>query len=418
MFPKMVRIRQLFENICVDNLSSVMAFKLNDYCRSQGIITLAEKKIGITAGSRGIDSIPVILKTVAAFVKEKGGCPVIIPSMGSHGGGVLDTQIQILKDLGITDESTGASIVRNIATEMIGTTDSGVPVYVNKAVLELDGLIVVNRIKPHTDFHGSIESGICKMLAIGIGALEGAGATHSYALKNGYEETIVGVASKIMEKVPVIAAVGIIENCMGKTAKIDVFSADEIMLKEPLLLNEAKKLKAKLPVENVDVLVIDEIGKNISGTGMDTKVVGRIMVHGQKEPDIPKISRIVVLDVTGESHGNVLGIGLADITTKRVLEKTDFRSTAVNAINSMSPEQGRLPVVMDSDMEAIQAALRSLGALKKEECRIIHIKNTSFLEEMEVSIPVLEEIKLSNFIHIVGPMHEFEFDAAGSAVRV
>lgn len=418
MFPQMVRIRQILESPCVLDIASAMSENLQKYAQSIGLHSLAGKKIGITAGSRGIDSIPLILRSVADFVKGLEGRPFLIPAMGSHGGANVNDQIEILHDLGITEKTVGAPIIGNIETTLIGNTETGVPVHINRAVLELDGLIVVNRIKAHTDFEGKIESGICKMFAIGLGAYEGALTTHSYALTQGYEETIIGVASKMMDKVPIIAAIGILENWKGKTARIEVFSGSEIFSKEPLLLIEAKQLMVKLPVDKIDVLIIDEIGKNISGTGMDTKVVGRIMVRGQKEPVKPVISRIVVLDTTPESHGNVLGIGLADITTKKVFGKIDFNSTALNAISSMSPEQGRIPVVMNSDKDALKAALSSLGAIKSNESRIVHIRNTSWMEEMEISLPLLEELSSLGTINILGSPSSMRFGPDGTLVRI
>lgn len=418
MFPKIIRVQQIFDAPYISNVNKVTIANLSKFAHSSQMESLEGKRIGITAGSRGINNIISILEAISWFVKNRGGVPYLIPSMGTQGGGCIDGQLDILKSLGITEQSIGAEIIKNIHTSLLGYSSLGVPVFLNKEALGLDGIVVVNRIKPHTDFTGGIESGICKMFAIGLGGPQGALTAHSYAMKKGYEQTITDIAKTMIDNLNVIAAVGILENWKGQVSHIEPFSPKEIFSKEPQLLALAKKILVKLPVNELDVLIIDEIGKNISGTGMDTKVVGRIMVKGQKEPEKPTISRIVVLDITDESHGNAIGLGLADITTRRAFNKIDLNITAFNSVGSMTPEQGRIPVVMNSDKDAVNAALDSLGAIKHEKSRIIHIRNTLFMEEMEVSLPLLKELSSRDSIRILGTAHPLNFSSKGFLSRI
>jgi len=421
MFPKVIRIKQIFNAPYISDARKVTITNLTKAVNSSKIksLSLENKRIAITAGSRGISNIVSILEAISLFVKNRGGVPYLVPSMGTQGGGYIDGQLNILKGLGITEESTGARIIKNIDTSLVGYSSLlKVPVYMNKVALDLDGIIIVNRIKPHTDFFGSIESGICKMLAIGLGGPQGAPTVHSYGMQKGLEKTIIDVAKTMMNYLNIIFMVGLVENCKGQLAKVEIINPKEILVEEPKLLTLAKKMHARLPVNKLDVLIIDEIGKNISGSGMDTKVVGRIMLKGQKEPNEPSISRIIVLDITDESHGNSIGLGLADITTKKVFNKIDFDITALNALGSMAPESARIPIAMSSDKDALVAALNSLGAIKHEETRIIHIRNTSFLEEMEVSLPILRELSLGDSIRILGTAHPLNFSSKGFLSRI
>ncbi len=418
MFPKMVRIRQNVPAPEIADVYGTVMRSVTDFCASNRVIPFKGRRIGITAGSRGIYSIPLILRAVVDYVKQAGGSPFLIPSMGTHGGATAEKQVELLESLGVTEESVGAPVIRCVDTVYLGDTESGVPVHVNKATRQVDALIVVNRVKAHTDFSGEIESGLCKMFAIGLGSYTGATTTHSHALVKGYEQTITQVAGVMMKHLPVAFGVAIIENWKGKTAKVEVVTPGRLIERERELLREAKSLSIKLPVKKIDVLVIDEIGKNISGTGMDTKVVGRIMVIGQKEPDEPKITRIVALDLTAEAHGNATGIGLADITTKRLFEKVDMAVTSLNCVGSMSPEQGRIPVVVETDRDAVRAALDTLGAVDPAKARVIHIRNTLFLEEMEASESLLDEMKSLPYIEVLGQPADMRFGEDGSIVRM
>jgi len=415
MFPRMIKIKQNMPVQTVEDVVGAVLKSLDSIKARQ--INLEGKTIGITAGSRGINNISLILKTIADYVKEAKGNPVLIPSMGSHGGGALEGQREVLASLGITEEAVGAPVRCCIDTVMLGETPSGVPVYCNKEAVKMDGLIVVNRIKSHTDFSGKIESGICKMLAIGLGSEKGAITTHSHAIVKGYEEVITEVAKVMISKLPVLFAVGILENWKSETAEIGAFLPEEIVEKEKLMLAKYKESAIKLPFTDLDVLAVGEIGKNISGTGMDTKVIGRIHIKGQKEPDKPKIARIVVLGLTEESHGNAVGIGLADITTQEVFESIDLHRTGFNCISSMAPEQGFIPCVAADDREALESAFATLGAVEFSKVRMVYIKNTSALEEMAVSEALIEEVQSDSRLDIIGELEELQFDASGKLLN-
>lgn len=415
VFPRMIRIKQ---NMPSQELADVHA----GVCQALDSIKVRQmnlegKDIGITAGSRGIKNIPLILKTVADYIKAAGGNPIFIPSMGTHGGGALEGQREVLASLGITEESVGAPARCCIDTVLLGETPSGVPVYCNSEAVKMDGLVVVNRIKAHTDFSGEIESGICKMFAIGLGSEKGAYTTHSHAIIKGYEKVITEVAEVMISKLPVLFAVGILENWKSETAEIGAFLPGEIVEKEKLMLAKYKESAIKLPFTYLDVLAVGEIGKNISGTGMDTKVIGRIRIRGQKEPDKPQIARIVVLGLTEESHGNAVGIGLADITTREVFESIDLHRTGFNCISSMAPEQGFIPCVAADDREALESALTTLGAVEFSKVRMVYIKNTSSLEEMAVSEALIEEVQSDTRLDIIGELEELQFDASGKLLN-
>lgn len=415
-FPKIFRIHQKIPAPIIEDIISVTRSELKKLNLERAI--RPGHKVGITAGSRGISNIPLILKTISEFIKQYGAKSYLIPSMGTHGGAKAEEQIKILSDLGITPNNCKTEIIPCVETVLLGHTSSGYPVYANKAATEVDHLLVVNRIKQHTDFTGETESGIIKMMAIGLGSYRGATTAHSFALYNGHVKVFQEIAQVMLAKLPLIGALGIIENWQGKTAYINSICTVDIFKKEKQLLQKAKELKGKLPFKEIDVLVIEEIGKEISGTGMDTKVVGRIMILGQDEPKEPKIGRIVVLDLTKGSHGNAIGIGLSDITTKRFVSKIDYKVTKINCIGSLCPEQGRTPLAEDTDIEAIISGINSSGHLDPQKCRVLHIKNTLALEEMEASEAYWNEAKENPNIEIVSDLHDINFRSNGSIVKL
>ncbi|MDL2226587.1 nickel-dependent lactate racemase [Deltaproteobacteria bacterium OttesenSCG-928-M10] len=376
-------------------------------------IDLTGLTVGLTAGSRGIDRLPEILAAVVRQVKTKGGRPVIIPAMGTHGGDTAQRQIDLLASLGVTEGAVGCPINSQVETELLGTTREGVPVYASRAALEVDRLLIINRVKPHTDFSGDIESGLAKMMTIGLGAHRGAEAAHLYARQLGHELVFTSVAEVLRNKLPVLLGLGIYENWKGRLAGLEAFRPEDMPDGEKRLLAKVKEMTIKLPFEDLDVLVVGETGKNISGTGMDTKVVGRIMVKGQKEPEKPRIGCLAVLNLTEESHGNGCGLGLAEITTQKVLDRVDFLTTADNCISSMAPEQGRLPCVVPNDYRAITAAIATLGPVPVEQVRIAYIRNTLRLETLAVGQALRPMIERNPGLSIIGPPEYLQFDEHG-----
>jgi len=415
MLLKMVLVKQKVMAPKVNNIrkSVLKAFEQINVER----LDLSGLTVGITAGSRGISSIVEVLTIIIDMVKKAGGYPVIIPAMGSHGETTEEGQCNILASLGITEKSMSVPIRGSLETVLLGETTNNIPVYCNLNTKKVDRIILVNRVKPHTDFSGKIESGICKMLAVGLGGIRGALTTHQYSLIQGYEETITSIAAYMLKKIPVLFAIGILENWKGETAGIEGMLPEEVITKEQGLLKRAKKLLVKLPFHFINILILDEIGKNISGTSMDTKVVGRIMVKGQKEPKAPIIDRIVVLKLTPESHGNAIGVGLADIITLRLFKSIDIEATSLNSIKSMSPEQGRVPCVVKNDYDAIKSALLTLGAVDLNKVKVVYIKNTSKLELFAVSEGMIDEVAKNSQLEIIGKPEEIRFDVEGNLLN-
>lgn len=407
-YSKMYRIHQIFEVPKVENIEETLGHEL----QSINIQSLLKPgmRLAITAGSRGITNIKKILRHLVHVLKENSAHPFLIPAMGSHGGGTVEGQLEILKSLNITEESVGASILSSMEVVEIGRSCFDFPVLVDRHAAEADGIVVVNRIKPHTEFEGPIESGLMKMMAIGLGKHKGCLEVHKQTIHYGYREVIPEIGRIILEKLPILFGVAIVENVYDETALIKAISPSEFLVEEKRLLAKAKVLMARLPFDRIDVLIVDEMGKNISGTGMDTNVIGRIMFIGENEPKSPKITRIVVLDLTEESHGNGIGIGLADYTTQRLVDKIDIGATSINAIAGMTPEKGRIPIALKTDREAVEAALTTIGAIDPEKARVVHIKNTLEIAEFDISEALLRDLEGRADLKLVKPVGPLSFD--------
>jgi hypothetical protein len=415
-YPKMYRLRQVFDAPKVQDIEVTLDNELASI--RAGSLIRPGMKIAITAGSRGVAHMNQILKQLVGFARRAGAEPFLIPTMGSHGGGTAEGQMEVLKSLHITEETVGAPIISSMEVVEIGRSRFGFPVFVDKHAAQADGIVVVNRIKPHTEFEGPIESGIMKMMAIGMGKHRGCLEVHKQTVHYGYRDVIPEIGSVIAEKLPVLFGIGIVENIYDETALIRALLPSEFLEKEKELLALAKRLMARLPFERMDVLIVDEMGKNVSGTGIDSNVIGRIMFIGEKEPEPRKITRIVVLDLTEESHGNAVGIGLADYITQRLLKSVDFAATSTNAITAMSPEKGRIPIALATDRAAVEAALETIGAVPPERARIAHIKNTLEMGELEVSEALVQEASGRKELKVLGELGPLSFDEAGSIRRV
>jgi hypothetical protein len=411
-YSKMYRIRQILDVPKVDDIEETVSRELESI--EIGSLIKAGLHIAITAGSRGIPGIERILRHLVRLLRENGAKPFLIPAMGSHGSGTAEGQLEILETLNITEETVGAPIISSMEVIEIARSSYGFPVLVDKHASGADGIVVVNRIKPHTEFEGPIESGLLKMMAIGMGKHKGCLEVHKQAVHYGYREVIPEIGRVIIEKLPVLFGVGIVENIYDETAFIKAVLPSRLFAEEERLLAEAKRLMARLPFDKVDVLIVDEMGKNISGTGMDSNVIGRIMFIGEKEPENPKITRIVVLDLTEESHGNAIGIGLADYTTQRLVNKIDHVATTTNAVAGMTPEKGRIPIALKTDKEAVEAAFTTIGAVDPEEVRVVHIKNTLEIAELDISEALLDEVKGREDLKLVEELGPLSFDKEGN----
>jgi hypothetical protein len=370
-------------------------------------------RIAVTAGSRGISGIDLILKTVVAALRAAGADPFLVPAMGSHGGGTAEGQVAVLESLGITEARVGAPVRASMAVVEIGRSEFGFPVWVDRYAAEADGIFVVNRIKPHTDFTGPLESGLMKMLAIGLGKHKGCLDVHRQTVQHGYRRVIPAIGNLILAKLPVIGGLGIVENCFDRTALVKAVAPAAFAAREAELLTEAKRLMGRLPFERLDLLIVEEMGKNLSGTGMDTNVIGRVMFVGEPEPETPRITRIVVLNLTPASHGNAIGLGLADFTTRRTVEALDLAATRTNAVAAMTPEKGRIPIAMPTDREAVAAALTTIGAIDPVAARVVHIRNTLALGTLSISTALREEAAAHPDLEICGETAPMAFDEAG-----
>ncbi|GAB3036563.1 nickel pincer cofactor-dependent isomerase, group 22 [Natronobiforma cellulositropha] len=347
--------------------------------------------VAVGVGSRGIGEIERIAPAVVDELRAQGFDPVVVPAMGSHGGATSEGQRRTLAALGLSERRLGCEIDGRMATRAVGETASGQPVYVAEAALEADGIVLLNRVKPHTSFEGPVESGLCKMAAVGLGKREGAAAMHERALVDGYAETITEAFAVVRAETPLLGGVAVVENGEEQPAAVEGMSADALPDAEAALLERAKAHLPTLPFDALDVLVIDRIGKDVSGTGMDTNVVARTPMVGASGPEVPEITRIVVRGVSEASHGNAHGIGLADLTTTAVLEELDLEAMYTNALTSGSLELDRLPVALPTEAQALTAAVSCIGPSDPETVRIAWIRDTGHLTRFYVSSALASE---------------------------
>jgi hypothetical protein len=351
-----------------------------------------EGRVAVCLGSRGIHDVVPIATAVVDALRERGCEPVAVPAMGSHGGATADGQRRALAELGLTEETLGCPVDARMDTEVVGTTDAGDEVHVARSVLEADAVVAVNRVKPHTNFTGRVESGLSKMLTVGVGKQPGAGAFHRRALGDGYVTAIEATLPVVLSAAPVVGGVAIVENFQDRTAAVEGVPAGALPGAEAPLLERAREYMPTLPHEDLDALVLDRIGKDVSGTGMDTNVVGRYEVLNADNPATPDIDRIVVRGLTEASDGNANGIGLADLTTRRVAEATDLGKVYTNSLTSGSLARARLPVVLPDDELAVAAALTTAGPYDPETARVAWIRDTGHLTEYRASAALLEEL--------------------------
>jgi hypothetical protein len=370
-------------------------------------------RVAITAGSRGIADLVPILRAVVEAVHSAGGQPFVVPCMCSHGGGTAAGQMEVLEALGVTESSVGATIVSSMDVVDLGRSSLGAPVWMSRDLAAADAIIAINRVKPHTDFTGPIESGIAKMLVIGMGKHRGASEAHRLTIRHGYPAVISECAGLVLSRLPVLCAVAVIENQYEHTAELHLLKPGEILQREPELLARARRLFPLLPFDRLDCLIVDEIGKEISGAGMDSNVTGRLNICGSANPERPRITRIFVRDLTPASHGNATGIGMADFTTKRLLAAMDWEVTAVNATTSMTPEDARLPIAFAHDAAAVEAAYMTSGAASIAEFELAWIRNTLALDQLLVSEALLSTVRLNPALEILDGPFPFPVDEHG-----
>lgn len=410
--PRMVKVSQKFDAPRLHDVEGDLRAQLRQE-QIQGMIKPG-MSIAIAVGSRGVNRIAEITKTVVEELKALKAEPFIVPSMGSHGGATAEGQIEVLRHLGVTENSVGAPIRSSMEVNQIASLDNGLPVYVDRLACQADGIVVINRVKPHTAFRGPIESGLMKMLSIGLGKQKGAEACHQLGFKH-MAEHVPAMARIIIDKLPVLFGVATVENAFDQVMKIQVVPAHAIENEETELLKIAKANMPKLWFDQIDVLIIDEIGKNISGDGFDPNVVGRYPTpYAYGGPDVTKI---VVLDLTDETEGNANGIGTADFTTRYCLAKVDYNKIYANGLTSTVVAPTKIPTTLDNDREAIQAAIKTSNILDFTKVRLVRIKNTLELAEIEVSEPMIPEIEGNPNLQILSQPYHWEFNDQGNLIR-
>ncbi|WP_202820020.1 lactate racemase domain-containing protein [Calderihabitans maritimus] len=410
--PSFVKVKQILPRPKVEDIEVEVARELEKINLPE--IVKPGHMIAVTAGSRGIANIDRILKSVCQKIKEAGGRPFLVAAMGSHGGGTAEGQRKILSKLGIREENLGVPVLVSDQVVQLGCTSSGFPVYCAREAVEADGLVVVNRVKPHTAFRGENESGLLKMMAVGLGRVPGATVVHRLG-PGEMARTIPEIAREMLTRLPVLFGLAIVENGYEETAIIKAIRPEQFQEEEKKLLQEARKLLPQLPVNSLDLLIVKEMGKNFSGTGMDTNVIGRWRVFGIPEPDVPHIRRIVVLDLSPQSHGNATGIGLADFTTRRLVKKINFEATYLNCLTTGFVQRAMLPMVFESDREAIDVAVRSLH-MDAGQVRALLIDNTLHLQELYASETLLPELAERADLRVEKEAFPLRFSTTGELI--
>lgn len=414
-FPQLFRVRQKFDRPRVANVPAEVAAQLARL--SLGNVVRPGQTVAISAGSRGIANIATILRATVDYFRSIGAQPFLVPAMGSHGGATAEGQTRVLANYGITEAGMGCPIRSSMETVVVAQAAEGFPVYFDRFAFEADHVVVVNRVKPHTDFAGSLESGLMKMLLIGLGKHDGAKIYHRAIHDYSFAQIVRSVGTMVLEKCRIVAGIGIVENAFDETARILAVGPQEFMDREAELLVQAKQWMARLPFDRADFLIIDEIGKNISGTGMDTNVVGRKFdAHKARDDEWPKVRRIYVRSLTEETYGNATGIGCAEFCHRRVVEKMSVEATRINCLTSGRISVGMMPFEFSTDRAALEAGLPTIGLVEPAQARLLWIRNTLDLVELECGAAYLTEAQSRDDLEVISDLRPMSFDSAGNLV--
>ncbi|MFA5026439.1 MAG: lactate racemase domain-containing protein [Candidatus Methylomirabilota bacterium] len=409
--PAMYRIRQKIDPPVVADVAAavraeIAKLKLAGRLKPGG-------RVAVTGGSRGVANIATVIRTACDCLKELGAKPFVVPAMGSHGGATAEGQLQVLARYGITPESMEVPILSSMETVEIGRMPWGFPVHVDRHAVEADHIVLVNRVKPHTNFRAHVESGLMKMMVIGLGKHQGAILAHRASVDVGLPRAIPEVARFSLSKLPILFGLATVENVRHQTAKIEAMLPEALEATEARLLQEAWALFGRIPFEFLHLLIVDEMGKEISGTGMDPNVLGRIYFAPNDEPKSPRYIRILVRDLTEKTAGNAVGMGLADFTTRRLANKVNFHYTYTNALTGLSPMRSKLPIVFETDRLAIEGALKTIGLTEPPDAKVARIKNTMDLEYLAVSEALLAEVRERSDLELLDGPHPFRFTEQG-----
>lgn len=402
-YPAIFKVRQKYDPTAVNNVAQAVIQEFSRFDISGKV--KPGQRVGITVGSRGIAGLVPMVSSVAGCLRDLGLEPFILPAMGSHGGATAQGQTELLGHLGVTEASVNAPIVSSMDTVSLGRLSSGAEVFFSKDALEADHLVAMNRMKPHTAFHGPVESGLCKILAVGCGKHKGAQQMHRFGLG----ESIVPAAEMILKKAPVLCGLAVVENSLEQVHTLKLVPPEEFVNTDTELLKLARRMLPKIPLEYLDILIVDEYGKNISGTGIDPNVIGFWRRWGG--PRTPDYRTIVVLDLTDASDGNGLGIGMAELTTKRVIDKIDLKKTYTNSITTGIFNSVKMPIALENDQAAVDTALGAVPVLEK--VALVRIKNTLMLETFWASEALLPALRKLDHIDIDERPLKMRFDQNG-----
>ena len=403
--PQIMKVSQIFDDTKLENVEKYLNQKLINKNIKDKI--KPGMKIAITGGSRGISHYKELMKTVVSFVKECGGVPFIVPSMGSHGGGTSEGQKNMLKKLGITKDTVGCEIISSMDVMEVGRTSKDLPVYIDKNAANADGIILLNRVKLHTSFRGKYESGLIKMMAIGLAKRKGADMTHSLRYEN-MANNLLEVGTIAINNLNIICGVASIENGYNEVNDVFVLHKDEILEEEPKILEKSKHLMSRIYLDDIDVLIVNEIGKNISGTGVDTNIVGRF--HTNAASGGPNTIKLGFLDISEKSGGNANGMGLADFISKKFHDKIDFPATYINAITSTEPNSVKMPLVLDNDKYVFKGCVKLCGALNLDDIKLVIINNTKELDEIYMSKAAFENVVDKSKVKKESDLFDIPFD--------
>ncbi len=403
--PKMVKVKQKFHAPQLEDVGAAVRKTLNE----TKVLTKINEgdSVAIAVGSRGLADLPVLVRETVREIKWVGGQPFIVPAMGSHGGATAEGQLDVLQQLGVTEEAVEAPIKSSMEVVKIGELPNGLPVYIDRNAYEADKIAVINRVKPHTAFRGPVESGLMKMITIGLGKQKGAEAAHAYSFKY-MAEHVPEMAKISLSKAPIIFGLASLENAYDKVAKVIAVPAEDLETAEPELLKEAKSLMPKIHFDEFDVLIVDELGKDISGDGMDPNITGNFATpYAAGGPDI---KRTVVLGLTEKTHGNANGIGMADMTTKAAVDEIIWEKGYANALTSTVIEVVKLPMVLETKELAVKAAIKTCNAFDLNKVKAVRIKNTLDIGEIWISESMIEEAKQNSNLEIISELEELVLD--------